>query len=350
MDDPATEYELALRARDGDREALAELVERTRLRLFALAYAELRHYEDAQDAVAAALLQICRHVGELRQPERARAWMQTIVRNEAHRLRRGEGRPIPGPGEAEPQGDFAEPSLLRLEIERALRRLPGEQARAVRLFYLAELSTREIARRLGRAEGTVTSWLHRARRQLAAYFCIGVDPLVRKAAPAEIDRLAAPIRRRVAGWKQLTENWQALTERARRALYFAQEEATRRGERYVGTEHLLLGLMREKESLAARALAEQLAIAPDRVRAGIERQLARGEASVLPASEPTPRAARVMDLALEEARALGLAYVGTEHLLLGLIREEDGCGGKVLRDLGAGLERTRRAIRAMLES
>src|SRR6266567_667469 len=84
MDPEPDEIELARRARDGDREALAELVERARLPLFALAYAELRHYQDAEDAVAAALLQICRHVGELRQPERIRAWMQSIVRNEAH--------------------------------------------------------------------------------------------------------------------------------------------------------------------------------------------------------------------------------------------------------------------------
>src|SRR5207253_9452419 len=70
MEPEREEYELALRARDGDRDALAELVERTRVRLFALAYAELRHYDDAHDAVASALLRICRHVGELRKPER----------------------------------------------------------------------------------------------------------------------------------------------------------------------------------------------------------------------------------------------------------------------------------------
>src|SRR3981081_3551875 len=68
------EYELALRARQGDPDALAELVARTRLRLLALAYAELRHYDDAPDAVASALLQICRHVRELREPERVREW------------------------------------------------------------------------------------------------------------------------------------------------------------------------------------------------------------------------------------------------------------------------------------
>src|SRR5438874_11718619 len=95
MDHEPNEYELALRARDGDREALAELVERTRLRLFALAYAELRHYEDAQDALAAALLQICRHVGELREPGRVREWMNAIVRNEVRRLRRGRPPTLP---------------------------------------------------------------------------------------------------------------------------------------------------------------------------------------------------------------------------------------------------------------
>src|SRR5438309_8024165 len=135
MEPEASEYDLALRARDGDPDALAELVERTRLRLFSLAYAELRHYEDAQDAVAAALLQVCLHVGELRQPERIRAWMQSIVRNEAHRLRRGCGTSLLRLEEAEGQTDSAEPSLLLLDIERALQRLPGNQAEAMRLFY-----------------------------------------------------------------------------------------------------------------------------------------------------------------------------------------------------------------------
>src|SRR5205823_15117339 len=88
MDQQFDEYELALRARAGDREALATLIERTRLRLFSLAYAELRHYDDAQDAVAAALLQICLHVGNLREPDRVSAWMAMIVRHEAQRVRR----------------------------------------------------------------------------------------------------------------------------------------------------------------------------------------------------------------------------------------------------------------------
>src|SRR5262249_26444169 len=112
MDHEPNEYELALRARDGDPEALADLVERTRLRLFPLAYAELRHYEDAQDAVASALLQICLHVGDLRQPECLRAWMQSIVRNEVRRLRRGAGAPMMSLAEAERQPEDAKPLLL----------------------------------------------------------------------------------------------------------------------------------------------------------------------------------------------------------------------------------------------
>src|SRR6266852_8341743 len=191
MDLETSEYELALRAREGNREALAELVERTRLRLFALAYAELRHYEDAQDAVGSALLQICRHVRELREPEHVRAWMQSIVRHEVYRLRRRAGASLVRLEDAPEPVDGAEPSLLRLDIERALRRLPGDQARAIQMYYLDELSTREIGRRLGRAEGTITSWLHRGRRNLAAQM---EDYAPMTPSPTDPTREAEPLR------------------------------------------------------------------------------------------------------------------------------------------------------------
>ena len=178
MDPEPDEAELARRAREGDREALAELVERARLPLFALAYAELRHYEDAQDAVAAALLQICLHVGELREPERARQWMYRITRNEARLiLRRRAGAPLRLEAEDDDRhagfqqraaAPSADASLLRLDIERALRQLPREEARAVALFYLAGLSVRDIAARLGRPEGTIKRWLHGGRQRLAS--------------------------------------------------------------------------------------------------------------------------------------------------------------------------------------
>ena len=160
------EYEWALRARQGDGEALSHLVARVRVRLFALAFAELRHYADAQDAVAEALLRICRHVHQLKDPEQVRPWMNRIVSNEARRILKsrksetvGDDAPIAAPN--------VFPSPLRLDIERALKRLPEDHAHAVALFYLAGLPIREIARRVNRPEGTVKFWLHQGRQQLA---------------------------------------------------------------------------------------------------------------------------------------------------------------------------------------
>src|ERR1051326_5285609 len=130
------ELELAIRARAGDQTALATLIERLRVGLFALAYAELRHYEDAQDAVAAALYQICCHAVDLRDPASMRAWMYTIVRNQAHRMRRGKRAAHPSLDEADWVGVEDSSPLLRLDIERALRQLPRDQAQTMSLFYL----------------------------------------------------------------------------------------------------------------------------------------------------------------------------------------------------------------------
>jgi RNA polymerase sigma factor (sigma-70 family) len=168
MEPEPNEAELARRARDGDQEALSELVEGARLRLFAHAYAELRHYEDAHDAVAAALLRVCRHIHELQEPERVRAWMQSIARNEARRiLQRRAAAPVSLEELDSVAGTAAEPSVLRLDIERALRQLPRDEARALALFYLARLPIHEIAHRTGRPEGTIKRWLHLGRRRLA---------------------------------------------------------------------------------------------------------------------------------------------------------------------------------------
>src|SRR5450432_1321815 len=128
------ELELAIRARSGDQEALAELIERLRVGLFALAYAELRHFEEAQDAVAAALYQICCHAVDLRDPTSMRAWMHTIVRNETHRMRRGKQTVQTSLDEAATVGAEDPSPLLRLDIERALRQLPRDQAHALGLF------------------------------------------------------------------------------------------------------------------------------------------------------------------------------------------------------------------------
>ncbi len=137
--------------------------------------------------------------------------------------------------------------------------------------------------------------------------------------------------------------WQRFTERARRVVFFAQEEAGRLGENYVSTEHLLLGLVRENDSVAARIL-DRMGVSLGRIRSEIERQVTRGENRPGQDMQLTPRAKRVIDLAYDEARQLSNNYIGTEHLLLGLIREGEGLAGRVLAKLGVELERTRREV------
>jgi len=132
-------------------------------------------------------------------------------------------------------------------------------------------------------------------------------------------------------------------------VFFAQEEAGRLGENYVSTEHLLLGLVRENDSVAARIL-ERLGISLGRIRSEIERQVARGDGRLGQDMQLTPRAKRVIDLAYDEARQLNNNYIGTEHLLLGLIREGEGLAGRVLNKLGVDLERTRREVILLQDS
>jgi hypothetical protein len=137
--------------------------------------------------------------------------------------------------------------------------------------------------------------------------------------------------------------WQRFTERARRVVYNAQEEALRFGEGYVSTEHLLLGLVRESDSVAARVL-DKLGVSLKRVRTEVEMQLPQGDARPNQDLTLTPRAKWVIDLAYDEARNLNNNYIGTEHLLLGLNREGDGLAGRVLAKLGVELEKARREV------
>src|SRR5687767_5486954 len=137
--------------------------------------------------------------------------------------------------------------------------------------------------------------------------------------------------------------WQRFTERARKCVFYAQEEAQKFGQPYVSTEHLLLGLLREIDSVGCRVL-EVLGISIGRVREVVEKELPSAES--LPSQDMTltPRAKRVIDLAYDEARDLNNNYIGTEHLLLGLIREGDGLAGRALAMLGAELDAARRAV------
>jgi ATP-dependent Clp protease ATP-binding subunit ClpC len=143
--------------------------------------------------------------------------------------------------------------------------------------------------------------------------------------------------------------WQRFTERARKVVFYAQEEAQKFGEGYVSTEHLLLGLVRESDSVAARVL-EKLGVSLNRIRAEVEKQLPRGDARPSQDMTLTPRAKREIDLAYDEATNLNNNYIGTEHLLLGLIREGDGLAGRVLAKLGVELEKARREVMALQDN
>ena len=134
--------------------------------------------------------------------------------------------------------------------------------------------------------------------------------------------------------------WQRFTERARKAIFLAQEEAGKHGDSFVSTEHLLLGLARESDSTAARVLG-CMNVGLDAIKTEIESQITRGDGHFGQDMQLTPRAKRVIDLAYDEARQLGNNFIGTEHILLGLIREADGLAGRVLAKLGADAERAR---------
>ena len=138
----------------------------------------------------------------------------------------------------------------------------------------------------------------------------------------------------------------AFTERAQRVIVLAQEEARRLGHNVVGTEHLLLGLIAEGEGV--EPALQTLGISIDDVRAEIERVIGRGEAAPTGPSGFTPRTKRVLELAFDEARQLGHSYIGTEHILLGLIREGEGVAAQVLINLGADLDKVRRQVTELL--
>jgi ATP-dependent Clp protease ATP-binding subunit ClpC len=136
------------------------------------------------------------------------------------------------------------------------------------------------------------------------------------------------------------DRFNKFTERARKVLHLAQEEAQRLKHNYIGTEHLLLGLIREGDGVAAKVLSN-LGVDLDKARISVESILGRGNRVVIGEIGFTPRAKKVIELAVDEARRLHHHYLGTEHLLLGLVREGQGIGAGVLESLGVSLEKVR---------
>jgi ATP-dependent Clp protease ATP-binding subunit ClpC len=134
--------------------------------------------------------------------------------------------------------------------------------------------------------------------------------------------------------------FERFTERARRVVVYAQEEATGLNHSYIGTEHLLLGLMRDTGSVAARALRE-LEIGQDAVRERVIEITGRGQREPSGHIPFTSRAKKVLELSLREALQLNHSYIGTEHILLGVVREGEGVAAQVLSKLGGSLSRVR---------
>jgi hypothetical protein len=142
--------------------------------------------------------------------------------------------------------------------------------------------------------------------------------------------------------------FERFTERARRVVVLAQEEARRLNHNHIGTEHILLGLIHEGEGVAAASL-ESLGISLEAIREQIEGIIGQGRTSPAGSIPYTPRARKVLELSLREALQLGHHHIGTEHILLGLIREGRGAAAQVLVRLGADLARVREQVIQMLE-
>ncbi|PEY31748.1 ATP-dependent Clp protease ATP-binding subunit ClpC [Bacillus cereus] len=138
------------------------------------------------------------------------------------------------------------------------------------------------------------------------------------------------------------------TERAQKVLALSQEEAIRIGHNNIGTEHILLGLVREGEGIAAKALIA-LGLSPEKVQKEVEALIGRGT-EMSQTVHYTPRAKKVIELSMDEARKLGHSYVGTEHILLGLIREGEGVAARVLNNLGVSLNKARQQVLQLLGS
>ena len=167
--------------------------------------------------------------------------------------------------------------------------------------------------------------------------------------PAALATMTCSVRR-TGGAADAAERltvFERFTERARQVVVLAQDEARALKHNYIGTEHILLGLLREEEGLAARVL-ESLDITVEEVRAQVARIVGQGDEVTSGQIPFTPRAKKVLELALREALSLGHNYIGTEHILLGLVRENEGVAARILLDFDADAEKIRNEIIRML--
>jgi ATP-dependent Clp protease ATP-binding subunit ClpA len=198
--------------------------------------------------------------------------------------------------------------------------------------------TLETVRRFANATGEYAAMNHFGTLAERAHRIVQV-------AQEEVQRF----RRHGTGEHAAVDRFDKFTERARKVLHLAQEEAQRLNHNYIGTEHLLLGLIREGEGVAAKVLTN-LGARLDDVRSKVEFIIGRGDRTVAGDIGLTPRAKRVIELSVDEARRLKHHFVGTEHLLLGLVREGEGIAAGVLESLGVSLDKTRLQVLHVLQN
>lgn len=207
-----------------------------------------------------------------------------------------------------------------------------------RLVNKGELSAYRIGADYRFAPSDLADYLQRQRIAAHAQNESGTNPI------HPLNQFTQVFRRVIQGKhttpSELLNRFDRFTKRARHVLALAQEEAQRLQHSFIGTEHLLLGLLREGEGVAAQVLTN-LGIEGDQVRQAVEAIVGRGERIVRGEMALTPRAKKVFELALEEALRLNHRFIGTEHLLLGLIREGEGIAAEVLKSFGFQLEQVR---------
>jgi excisionase family DNA binding protein len=207
-----------------------------------------------------------------------------------------------------------------------------------RLVNKGELSAYRIGADFRFAPSDLQDYLQRQRVTAHAQKESGVS------SSNPLDQFAQGLRNIIQGKhttpSELVGRFDRFTKRARHVLTLAQEEARRFQHTYIGTEHLLLGLIREEEGIASQVL-RNLGIEVEQVRQAIEAIIGRGDRIVLGEVGLTPRAKKVIEFAVDEARRLKHHFIGTEHILLGLLREGDGIAAGVLENFGLHLEQVR---------
>jgi hypothetical protein len=202
-------------------------------------------------------------------------------------------------------------------------------------------------------EALLDHFVEEARQAGCSWSEIGSALGVSKQAAQQRHTTTESVSRRLLSWipQQLRGGqgpfFRRFTERARQVVVHAQEAARRLGHNYIGTEHVLLGILAEPESIGAKAL-EVMGVTGDSVEAAVLEMIGRGNETVAGHIPFTPRAKKVLELSLREAIALGHNYIGTEHMLLGLTREEKGVAAKILAAKGVDYDRARSVTLSIL--